>query len=64
MSDKLMTLSPDTDVADAAMMFENHANRLPVTADGRPVGTVSRTDSIRLTRLEEDQSAGGLAPAE
>ncbi len=65
MSDKLHAVSQDADVADAATtMFENHANPLPVTDDGRLVGTVSRTDIIRLMLLEEDQSAGGLAPAE
>jgi CBS domain-containing protein len=65
MSDRLVTIGQDADVADAAtMMLDKHANPLPVLEDGTLVGTISRTDLVRLMLLEEDESAGRLAPTE
>jgi CBS domain-containing protein len=63
MSEHLFTVTPDTDVADAAtLMVEKHANPLPVVANGRLVGIVSRADIVRLMArdaAEADTPPGG-----
>jgi CBS domain-containing protein len=65
MGDKLTTVSPEADVADAAtIMFESHANPLPVVTDGRLAGTISLTDLVRLMLLQEDESADRVTAAE
>ena len=65
MSSDLLTIAQDADVADAAtVMFEKHANPLPVVDGGTLVGTISRTDLIRLMLREEDESAASVAAAE
>ncbi len=62
MSDKLVTISPEADVAEAAtVMFERHANPLPVVEGGRLVGSICRSDLVRLMLLEEEQSAAESA---
>jgi CBS-domain-containing membrane protein len=55
------TIAPDADIADAAtLMFEKHANPVPVVDRGRLVGIISRFDIIRLMVREE--SAPDNAP--
>lgn len=61
MSEHLYTVTPDTDVSDAAtLMVEKHANPLPVVVDGRPVGIISRSDIVRLMAREAgaDEQSG------
>jgi CBS domain-containing protein len=49
MTGDVVTVEPDTDLADAAtLMLEKDVNRLPVVADGRIVGIISRADFVRL----------------
>ena len=58
MSERLYTVTPATDVADAAsLMVERHANPLPVVEQGRLVGVVSRADIIGLMIRESAGSA-------
>ena len=57
MNPKPVTVTPATDVADAAsLMIERHANPLPVIDGARLVGLIGRRDIIRLMVLEEQQS--------
>jgi CBS domain-containing protein len=49
MTDKVITVEPETDLADAAtLMMDKDVNRLPVVAAGRVVGIISRADFVRL----------------
>jgi len=65
MSEKFSSIVPDADVAEAAtIMFERHANPLPVVENGRLVGMLSSTDLIRLMLLQEDASADTRAGQE
>ncbi len=59
-SEHLYSVTPETDVADAAtVMVEKHANPLPVLQDGRLVGTISHTDILRLMVREATAVDGG-----
>jgi CBS domain-containing protein len=43
--------APDTNIGDlAAMMIDHAVNRIPIVADGRLVGIVTRADILRLLR--------------
>lgn len=49
MTDRVITVEPETDLADAAtLMMDRDVNRLPVVAAGRLVGIISRADFVRL----------------
>ncbi len=49
MTAEVLSVGPDTDLADAAtLMLDKDVNRLPVVADGRLVGIISRADFVRL----------------
>ncbi len=49
MTHHVVTVAPDTDLADAATtMLERDVSRLPVVEDGRVVGILSRADFVRL----------------
>jgi CBS domain-containing protein len=49
MTDKVVTVEPETDLADAAtLMMDKDVNRLPVVAAGQVVGIISRADFVRL----------------
>ena len=49
MTAEVVSVGPDTDLADAAtLMLDKDVNRLPVVADGRLVGIISRADFVRL----------------
>jgi CBS domain-containing protein len=56
MTAKVVTLPPDADVAQAAQLMLAHGLRsIPVTADGRLVGIVTRRDLLRvLARSDEE----------
>jgi CBS domain-containing protein len=74
MSERLFTVTPDTDVADAATQkedlrsrfsgpperVEKHANPLPVVANGRLAGIVSRSGIVRL--MARDAADAGTPP--
>ncbi|MEH7334905.1 CBS domain-containing protein [Neobacillus drentensis] len=60
MSDKLITVSPDTSSNDAAkLMAENQIRRLPVVEDGKLVGIVSLGD-FAIRELTDDQAKEAL----
>ncbi|MDN3014883.1 CBS domain-containing protein [Paenibacillus sp. BSR1-1] len=60
MSDKLITVSPDTSSNDAAkLMAENQIRRLPVVEDGKLVGIVSLGD-FAIHALTDDQAKEAL----
>jgi CBS domain-containing protein len=62
-SEHFVSVSPDADVSDAAsLMSENQTNPLPVIADGKLVGIVSRSDIIRLMVQEETGPPAGSGP--
>ncbi|MEW6231417.1 MAG: CBS domain-containing protein [Chloroflexota bacterium] len=49
MTEKVITVGPEAEVEDVAtLMVEKRVNPIPVVADGRLVGIVSRTDLIKL----------------
>jgi len=49
MTSPVVTVQPDTDLADAAtLMVDKRVNPVPVVQDGRLVGSVSRSDFVRL----------------
>jgi len=49
MTEDVITVEPDTDLADAAtLMLDKDVDRLPVVANGRLVGIISRADFVRL----------------
>jgi CBS domain-containing protein len=51
-------------VADAAtIMFERHANPLPVVENGKLVGTLIRTDILRLLLREDEPTTEQAAGA-
>ncbi|MBB5576678.1 MULTISPECIES: CBS domain-containing protein [Rhizobium] len=61
MSSPVETVSPDTDSVAAASIMEKHAiKRLPVVADEKVVGIVSRSDFMRA--LANAMSEVALAP--
>jgi len=48
MSTPVVSVAPGTDVAEVADLFDKHGiNRVPVVADGRLVGIVSRADIVQ-----------------
>ncbi len=48
MTKDVVTISPDASVREAATMMADHkVNRLPVTAEGRLVGIMTRGDIVR-----------------
>lgn len=48
MSKKVVSVSSDTTLFEAAKMMEKHAvNRLPVVEDGKLIGIIARADLIR-----------------
>lgn len=48
MSKRVVSVSPETSVFEAAQMMENrHINRLPVVKDKKLVGIIARADLIR-----------------
>ncbi|WP_223595958.1 CBS domain-containing protein [Neobacillus bataviensis] len=60
MSDKLITVSPETSSNDAAkLMAENQIRRLPVVEDGKLVGIVSLGD-FAIRELTDDQAKEAL----
>ncbi|MGG1678843.1 CBS domain-containing protein [Neobacillus sp. NRS-1170] len=60
MSDKLITVSPETSSNDAAkLMAENQIRRLPVVEDGKLVGIVSLGD-FAIHALTDDQAKEAL----
>jgi CBS domain-containing protein len=56
MTRAVISTGPETDLDDLVrLMLDHHVKRVPVVADGRLVGMVSRTDVIRvLTRPDDD----------
>jgi CBS domain-containing protein len=49
MTSEVITVGPDTDLADAAtLMIDKRINRLPVLDAERLVGIISRSDFVRL----------------
>ncbi|HLH22379.1 MAG TPA: CBS domain-containing protein [Chloroflexota bacterium] len=49
MTRDVITVSPGTDLAEAAtLMLDEDVNRLPVVDQGRVVGIISRADFVRL----------------
>jgi CBS domain-containing protein len=55
MTRDVIVIAPEATVEDAAtLMVEEHANPIPVVANHRPVGIVSRADVVRLLVLEEN----------
>lgn len=60
MSDKLITVTPDTSSNDAAkLMAEHQIRRLPVVEDGKLVGIVSLGD-FAIRELTDDQAKEAL----
>ncbi|HWK64722.1 MAG TPA: CBS domain-containing protein [Rhizobiaceae bacterium] len=61
MSDKLVTVDEDMDLAQiATLMEENNIKRVPVTRDGGLIGIVSRADLLRaLASAKLDGTARG-----
>lgn len=52
MTQNVITVSPETPVADAAkMMLDNHISGLPVVEDGRLIGIVTEGDFLRRTEI-------------
>ena len=48
MTTDVVTIGPDDSVADAAtLMVENRVSRIPVVADGRVVGIVTKADVVK-----------------
>jgi CBS domain-containing protein len=56
MTNAVISTTPETYLDDLVrLMIEHHVKRVPVVADGRLVGMISRTDVIRvLTRPDDD----------
>ncbi len=57
MTDQVVSIAPDTTLAEAAALMERHkVKRLPVVANGKLVGIVSRADFLRalIERAEKD----------
>jgi CBS domain-containing protein len=53
MTTEVLSVGPDSDLANAAtLMLDKDVNRLPVVADGRLVGIISRADFVRLLALD------------
>jgi CBS domain-containing protein len=51
-----VTISPQASVSEAArIMITRHINRLPVVADGRLVGIVSRADLVRAFHRSDEE---------
>jgi CBS domain-containing protein len=60
MSDKLITVSPDTTSREAAkLMAENQIRRLPVVENGKLIGIVSLGD-FAIRELTDDQAKQAL----
>lgn len=59
MTKPVVTVSPDTEVAEAARIFtDEHINPLPVVdGQGILVGIISRADIVKLFNLEELRNA-------
>ncbi|MBI2954253.1 MAG: CBS domain-containing protein [Chloroflexi bacterium] len=54
MTQEVITVTPDTEVSDVAtLMFEKRVNPVPVVAQDRLMGIVSRSDIIRLLIQQE-----------
>src|ERR687887_889773 len=62
MTPKVVTLAPDADAADAARLMLAHGLRsIPVSADGRVVGIVTRRDLLRVLARSDEQIRQDLA---
>lgn len=58
MSDQVVTIAPDTSLEHAVALMERHRiKRLPVMADGKLVGIVSRADLLRALVDHADKEA-------
>jgi CBS domain-containing protein len=56
MTDEVITIAPDTDLEEAVGLMERHKiKRLPVVANGKLVGIVSRADFLRALIDEADK---------
>lgn len=64
MTSELQTVSPEVDVIEVSQKFlQGQLGRLPVIADGRLVGQISRSDVLRAVK-EFAQHEQGNAPIE
>lgn len=62
MTAKVVTLPPDADAAQAAQLMLAHGLRsIPVSADGRLVGIVTRRDLLRVLARGDEQIGRDLA---
>jgi CBS domain-containing protein len=58
MSPRVISVTPDAEVADVKQLFiDRRLRRVPVLADGRLVGIVTRADLLR----EDDVDRGATA---
>lgn len=66
MSSSVETISPDLDLFEVIALFQQGTHRrLPVVADGRLLGLVTRRDVLRaLDRLRHAREATGAEPFE
>jgi CBS domain-containing protein len=54
MTRDLITLPPDAPVIDALRIMSAHdIGRIPVVADGKILGIVTRTDILKVTELKQ-----------
>jgi CBS domain-containing protein len=61
MTKAVISTTPETSMDDLVrLMIEHHVKRLPVVADGRLVGVISRTDVIRVLARPDDDIAREL----
>jgi CBS domain-containing protein len=59
----LTTIAPDADASEALqLLVDGSHNQLPVIADGRAVGMLSRSDLLRFIRLRHELGIGGRSP--
>lgn len=66
MTDEVVSISPDAPLTDVVQIMESQqVKRLPVLADGRLVGIVSRADLLRaLTHLLPERTVTAIADVE
>ncbi|HZD00715.1 MAG TPA: CBS domain-containing protein [Actinomycetes bacterium] len=62
MTSEVVTVPPDADIAQAAQLMLAHALRsIPVTANGRLVGIVTRRDLLRVLARSDEEIRRDLA---
>lgn len=60
----LTTVGPDADAGEALqLLVDGSHNQLPVIADGRAVGMLSRSDMLRFIRARHELGISGRSPA-